>query len=153
LVIIWATRLGLFLVRRVFKHGKDRRLDAIKVRPLRFLITWTIQGESDANGVADDFADNNLATWISIASLPVWAVGYLHFTFFRLLSGVIQANSLPPEAHPPIDLNDFIGFTLFLFSFMFEVFADYQKSLWRHQKDIGMHSQKFISGGLWSISR
>jgi hypothetical protein len=89
LVIIWATRLGLFLVRRVFKHGKDRRLDAIKVRPVRFLITWTIQGESDTNGVADGFADNSSATWIFIASLPVWAVCYLHSAFFRLLSGVI----------------------------------------------------------------
>ena len=44
LVIIWATRLGLFLFRRIHKAGKDDRFDDIKPSFLRFLNVWTIQG-------------------------------------------------------------------------------------------------------------
>jgi len=44
LVVIWATRLGLFLLRRVHRSGKDARFDDIKPSMLRFLMTWTLQG-------------------------------------------------------------------------------------------------------------
>lgn len=44
LVMIWAIRLGSFLVRRVHKAGKDDRFDTIKPNFLRFLNAWTIQG-------------------------------------------------------------------------------------------------------------
>ncbi len=43
LVIVWALRLGTFLVRRIRKAGKDDRFDAIKPSFIRFLNTWTIQ--------------------------------------------------------------------------------------------------------------
>lgn len=44
LVAVWATRLGTFLFQRVRRAGKDRRFDAIKQAPLRFLVAWSLQG-------------------------------------------------------------------------------------------------------------
>jgi steroid 5-alpha reductase family enzyme len=44
LVVVWAGRLGTFLVRRIHKAGKDARFDEIKPSFLRFLNTWTLQG-------------------------------------------------------------------------------------------------------------
>ena len=43
LVIIWAGRLGSFLLQRVLQAGKDDRFDAIKPNFLRFLNAWTLQ--------------------------------------------------------------------------------------------------------------
>jgi steroid 5-alpha reductase family enzyme len=44
LVVIWATRLGTFLFRRIQKAGKDARFDELKPSFLRFLNVWTLQG-------------------------------------------------------------------------------------------------------------
>ncbi len=44
LVVVWAIRLGTFLVVRVHKAGKDGRFDDIKPSFIRFLNVWTIQG-------------------------------------------------------------------------------------------------------------
>lgn len=44
MVAVWAVRLGSFLFARISKDGKDSRFDAIKTNPLRFLMTWTLQG-------------------------------------------------------------------------------------------------------------
>lgn len=44
MVLVWALRLGTFLFRRVRRDGRDGRFDRIKVDPLRFLMTWSIQG-------------------------------------------------------------------------------------------------------------
>ena len=44
MVVIWALRLGSFLFRRVKRAGRDGRFDRIKLDPLRFLMTWTLQG-------------------------------------------------------------------------------------------------------------
>ena len=44
MVVIWALRLGSFLFRRVKRDGRDGRFDRIKLDPLRFLMTWTLQG-------------------------------------------------------------------------------------------------------------
>jgi len=44
MVIVWAARLGSFLFRRVRRDGRDGRFDEIKVDPLRFFMTWTLQG-------------------------------------------------------------------------------------------------------------
>ena len=43
LVIIWAARLGTFLLRRIQKAGKDARFDDIKPSLIRFLNAWTLQ--------------------------------------------------------------------------------------------------------------
>ena len=44
LVVVWATRLGVFLLRRVVRTGKDERFDQIKRSFPRLLLTWTLQG-------------------------------------------------------------------------------------------------------------
>ena len=44
LVACWAVRLGLFLVARIRREGRDGRFDRIKTNPVRFLMAWTLQG-------------------------------------------------------------------------------------------------------------
>ena len=44
MVVIWALRLGIFLFTRIRRDGKDDRFDEIKTSPLRFFLTWTLQG-------------------------------------------------------------------------------------------------------------
>lgn len=44
LVLVWSVRLASFLFWRIKRHGKDARFDEIKTRPLRFFLTWTLQG-------------------------------------------------------------------------------------------------------------
>jgi steroid 5-alpha reductase family enzyme len=43
-IILWAGRLGYFLVSRVRLDGEDRRFHEIKISFLRFLLAWTMQG-------------------------------------------------------------------------------------------------------------
>jgi steroid 5-alpha reductase family enzyme len=43
MVVIWATRLGTFLFRRIYQVGKDARFDEIKPSYIRFLNAWTLQ--------------------------------------------------------------------------------------------------------------
>lgn len=44
LVVVWAVRLGSFLFRRIKRDGRDGRFDEIKMSPIRFFMTWTLQG-------------------------------------------------------------------------------------------------------------
>ncbi|KAK4047087.1 hypothetical protein OIV83_005650 [Microbotryomycetes sp. JL201] len=55
-VILWSTRLGLFLADRAFKRG-DSRFDEIKKSPSKFAGAWFMQG-----------------MWVSLTALPVFAV-------------------------------------------------------------------------------
>lgn len=50
-------------------------------------------------------------------------------------------------------MRDYAALGLIAGSFLFEVMADYQKSSWRHKKNHKQHDEKFITHGLWSISR
>lgn len=43
-LVLWASRLGSFLVTRVFSTGKDSRFDEIKRQPLAFTGMWLGQG-------------------------------------------------------------------------------------------------------------
>lgn len=54
-LVLWTGRLGVFLLRRIIRSGKDRRFDVIKKNPLRFFRAWMLQ-----------------AVWITIVGLPVW---------------------------------------------------------------------------------
>ena len=44
MVLVWSSRLALFLFRRISKAGKDSRFDTIKTNPVSFLMAWTVQG-------------------------------------------------------------------------------------------------------------
>lgn len=43
-VVVWALRLGTYLVRRIRRAGRDDRFDEIKRSFPRFLLAWTLQG-------------------------------------------------------------------------------------------------------------
>jgi len=76
------------------------------------------------------------ATWVFLVGLPVYLV-----------------NTLPPPLHPALGIRDYAAFGLFAGSFLFEVIADRQKTVWRQAKQAKQHEEKFITSGLWSISR
>ena len=52
LIMIWTLRLGYFLFNRVMKKGEDKRFKLLKLSPVKFFMTWTLQG-----------------SWVSICSL------------------------------------------------------------------------------------
>ena len=80
MVVIWAARLGGYLVRRVRRSGGDRRFDDIKPSPMRFLTTWTLQGlwVTLTLGAALAAITTNLRAGLgplSFAGLAVWCLG------------------------------------------------------------------------------
>ncbi|KAG5354141.1 hypothetical protein C0989_007504 [Termitomyces sp. Mn162] len=77
------------------------------------------------------------ATWVSLVGLPVY------------LCNTLQ----PAYLHPSLTPRDYASIALFASSFLFEVIADRQKSAWRRAKDRKEHDERFITSGLWSISR
>ncbi|EIN09848.1 DUF1295-domain-containing protein [Punctularia strigosozonata HHB-11173 SS5] len=76
------------------------------------------------------------ATWVLLVGLPVYLV-----------------NVLPGHLHPALSIRDYAAAALFASSFLFEVTADHQKSVWRKARDRKQHDEKFLTSGLWGISR
>lgn len=66
---------------------------------------------------------------------------------------LVQVNTLPSNLHPALDLRDYAAIGIYGSSLLFEVIADRQKSAWRHEKENKQHDDKFITIGLWSLSR
>ena len=71
IVCIWAMRLGSFLFYRICQDGVDSRFNDIKPNPLRFFITWNMQG-----------------LWVVVTLAPVFVVlsssvmPTINFTFY-----------------------------------------------------------------------
>lgn len=81
LVVIWATRLGTFLFRRIHKAGKDDRFDEIKPSFIRFLNVWTIQGlwvtfTMAAALIAITTTNHKPLDIFAIIGLLVWVIGF-----------------------------------------------------------------------------
>jgi len=81
LVVIWAVRLGTFLVRRIRKAGKDARFDELKTSFPRFLLTWTLQGLWVSLTLAAAMAAITTTTRkgldiFALIGLLVWALGF-----------------------------------------------------------------------------
>jgi steroid 5-alpha reductase family enzyme len=81
MVIVWALRLGSFLFRRVKRDGRDGRFDRIKVDPLRFFMTWTLQGLWVLLTVACALAiitggERRSIGWVAIVGIVVWVGGF-----------------------------------------------------------------------------
>lgn len=81
LVIIWAARLGSFLLRRNLQTGGDDRFDEIKVSPIRFLSVWTIQGlwvslTAAAAWITIASSHTVPMNWVSWIGVLIWAVGF-----------------------------------------------------------------------------
>lgn len=66
---------------------------------------------------------------------------------------VYLANALPVSLHAPLGPRDYFAVGLAAGSFLFEVIADWQKSVWRRAKNRKEHDERFITSGLWSVSR
>ncbi|GFZ42949.1 hypothetical protein JCM24511_00667 [Saitozyma sp. JCM 24511] len=157
MVVIWAGRLGSFLFQRVLKAGHDSRFDEIKTQPSRFAVFWF--SSCDSFALTHDLPNIFLffiflffislffiflffiflfgqATWITLVSLPV-----------------LLLNSIPASAHPALGLKDLLAVGLWAGGLGLEVVADRQKSSWRQAKNEKKHEEKFISSGVWSLSR
>ena len=81
MVFVWALRLGSFLFRRVRRDGRDGRFDEIKVDPLRFFMTWTLQGLWVLLTVACALAiitgiERESIGWVGIVGILVWVAGF-----------------------------------------------------------------------------
>lgn len=82
MVVIWASRLGTFLFRRISGDGKDVRFDKIKTNPLRFLVTWTMQGTWVALTAASALLIITSSTRLPIDAFAIigfalWIAGFL----------------------------------------------------------------------------
>lgn len=113
-IILWTIRLGSFLFTRIQKCGEDKRFNAIKPSPTRFLMAWTFQG-----------------MWVSICSMCA-------LTAIASINGVV------------LNTYFFIGMLVFMAGFIFEIIADWQKSIFRKNP---INKNQFIAHGLWSYSR
>jgi steroid 5-alpha reductase family enzyme len=76
------------------------------------------------------------ATWIFVVGLPVYL-----------------ANATPARLHPRLNAFDFAAIAFASTCFGLEVLADSQKAKWKRDKNAKLHDEKFISSGLWGISR
>jgi steroid 5-alpha reductase family enzyme len=81
MVTAWALRLGTFLFRRVRRDGRDGRFDRIKIDPLRFFMTWTLQGLWVLLTVACALAiitgsERQSIGWVAVVGIIVWLAGF-----------------------------------------------------------------------------
>jgi steroid 5-alpha reductase family enzyme len=81
MVLVWALRLGTFLFRRVRRAGRDGRFDQIKTDPLRFFMTWTLQGLWVLLTMAAALAvitgvERRSIGWVAALGMVVWGVGF-----------------------------------------------------------------------------
>lgn len=81
MVVVWALRLGSFLFRRIRRAGRDERFDHIKTDPLRFFMTWTLQGLWVLLTVACALAiitgiEREPIGWLATLGMVVWVAGF-----------------------------------------------------------------------------
>jgi steroid 5-alpha reductase family enzyme len=81
MVAVWALRLGSFLFRRVRRDGRDGRFDEIKVDPLRFFMTWTLQGLWVLLTIAAALAimtssETRSIGWLAVVGIVIWLAGF-----------------------------------------------------------------------------
>lgn len=81
LVLIWASRLGLFLFKRVKSSGKDGRFDKIKQSWLRFLMAWVVQGlwiTLTAGAAFAAITSGNKTNFgvLGVVGLAIWLIGF-----------------------------------------------------------------------------
>ncbi|MGZ8785882.1 MAG: DUF1295 domain-containing protein [Acidimicrobiia bacterium] len=81
MVGVWAFRLGSFLFRRVRRDGRDGRFDRIKTDPLRFFMTWTLQGLWVLLTLACALAiitgnERRSIGWVAIVGMGIWVAGF-----------------------------------------------------------------------------
>ena len=81
-ILVWAARLGSFLFARIRQDGSDSRFDKIKPNPLRFFVTWSLQGlwvllTAGAAWAAMTSAEARPLTVIDAIGAGLWLVGFV----------------------------------------------------------------------------
>lgn len=81
MVVVWALRLGSFLVKRIHRAGKDGRFDAVKPSFAAFLAAWTIQGLWVFLTLLSVLVMNTTVVdkpvvWTDVVGWAVWAIGF-----------------------------------------------------------------------------
>ena len=78
MVVVWAARLGFFLVSRIIASGRDRRFDAIRGSLVRFFGFWMLQGLAAWIVLLPVFlfmrGDASSVWWLGIL---IWLIGLL----------------------------------------------------------------------------
>lgn len=123
MALTWSLRLGSYLLARILRAGKDSRFEVLRATCLRWLGVWTIQ-----------------AVWCFLVICPVLVV----------VKKVDCSDSIIGEVECKLTPLDFIGWPLWVLSFLFEVVADRQKVAFRADP---ANKGRFICTGLWSRSR
>ncbi|MBE7439691.1 MAG: DUF1295 domain-containing protein [Spirochaetales bacterium] len=125
-VVVWGTRLALFLFYRIHKMGRDKRFDGRRENVLSFAMFWALQAIS-----------------IGIIYAPV-----------MLLSWQLEnpkTLSFREDLAWPLVL---VGLCLFLTGFLLEAVADQQKlSFYEKQKKSGEDKVRWMDQGLFSRAR
>lgn len=80
-ILVWAARLGSFLFARIRQDGSDSRFDKIKPNPLRFFVTWSLQGlwvllTAGAAWAAMTAAEARPLTAIDAIGAGLWLAGF-----------------------------------------------------------------------------
>jgi len=124
LVLVWASRLGTFLLRRIMEDGKDSRFDKVRDKPRAFMVFWLVQ-----------------AAWIFLTAMPVWVVNCK------------QSERKGKDEEDPdeqLTVQDKLGWSLWFVGFVMQVVADRQKTAFKRREGT---RGKFINEGLWSLAQ
>lgn len=87
MVAVWGFRLGYYLVKRIWKIGKDKRFDDIRINLFKFLSFWVFQGAVIPLVLVPSMLFFNLKTSFSVIlvfGFLVWLAGFLVETFSDL---------------------------------------------------------------------
>ncbi len=81
MIALWAGRLGTFLFRRIKADGGDGRFDKIKTDPIRFFMTWSLQGlwvtlTAGAALAAMTSGDKSDFGVVGVIGVIVWVIGF-----------------------------------------------------------------------------
>jgi len=71
-IILWALRLGIYLVIRIHAIGRDKRFDKIRSNPLKFLGFWLLQGTIVWVVSLPIIVGTGTLQWVGVV---IWTVG------------------------------------------------------------------------------
>ena len=126
LVVAWAMRLSVFITRRNWGHGEDRRYQQIRARN------------------QPNFALKSLYLVFALQAVLAWIVAAP--IFVALLAGA-GMGATPPR---PLGWLDALGFVISAFGLVFEAVGDTQMAIFKADP---RHAGQVMDRGLWRITR
>ncbi len=139
-MIAWAVRLGVFLATRAHARG-DKRFEHAKNNPGVFVVLWFLQGVWVFMTLLPTLLLNTYSTSVELGARDYGRSFTTSRADLGLIVVVLIGRTVPPFA---------VGWAVFGAAFLFEAVADQQK---RTFSSIESNRGRFISTGLWSISR